>query len=139
MIVTNKPTNFDWCNNDISQRLAKDYPHDFSICDVDGIVRKEYILGYTHYTRFIVYESKHERELFSLSQLKTLSALSSAVDWKKFDRYSGVYGIRHNDDLTTFRIYNITDNQALDLGTMNGFDSLYQWFSKAPKQICQTI
>ena len=65
-----------WHNNRISEKLNKEYKKDFSICDIDGAVRCNYI----NKTRFIIYESKNENEkLMGASQLITLKILKIEV------------------------------------------------------------
>jgi len=80
-----------WHNNRISEKLNKEYKKDFSICDIDGAVRCNYV----NKTRFIIYESKNENEkLMGASQLITLKILNSSIDWTKFDEYSGVFVLK---------------------------------------------
>ena len=90
----------DWCNNRISKNLYEDYPKDFSLCDIDGAVKCFYKDQETGKTviRFIIYESKneHEREM-GKSQLSTLKIIDDAINWKQFDKYSGLYVLKIKD------------------------------------------
>jgi hypothetical protein len=84
-----------WHNNRISEKLNKEYSKDFSICDIDGVVRCNYYAEGIKKTRFIIYESKNEFEKsMGISQLSSLKLIRDSIDWKKFDEFSGVYVLK---------------------------------------------
>lgn len=110
----------EWYNNRIGKKLYEDYPHDFSICDIDGLVRFSYWSD-----RMIIYESKNERESISRSQLTSLRKLDSAIDWSRFDDLSGAYIIKIVDIDTDLRWYNLQGHLIF----RTTFDELYNIFS----------
>lgn len=124
---------YNWCNNAIGAKLNKDYPRDFSLCDIDGLVRKEYVSSSKHYTRMIIYESKHENEKIGTSQLKSLTTLSASIRWENFDNYSGVFILRHDEELNDVIVYKIHENDWQRRGEIS-FETLYAWFSALDKK-----
>jgi len=80
-----------WHNNRISKELNEHYKHDFSICDLDGVVRWSFVEKGKDKHRFIVYESKNKGERVSQTQLQTLRILNENMDWLNFDKFSGCY------------------------------------------------
>jgi len=79
----------EWYNNEIGKKLNEEYPHDFSLCDIDGLARFSY-----WNKRVIIYESKHKNETMRYSQKESLRILDNAIDWSKFDDMSGLYILR---------------------------------------------
>ena len=69
----------DWHNNKISKELDEKYPHDFSICDIDGACRKYYKDNGYWKTRLIIYESKNIDETITQTQLGTLYSLQTGM------------------------------------------------------------
>ena len=126
----------EWYNNEISKKLYNDYPHDFSICDIDGICRKFYKENNMWKTRLVIYESKFLNENASQTQMGTLFSLNENINWKAFDKYSGVFLILHNEELTELMIHkiiNISQNfkpkyDKKYIKTID-FDSFYEWIS----------
>ena len=96
-----------WHNNKISKRLDEEYPHDFSICDIDGICRCFYKQNNTWKTRFIIYESKEKNEEASQTQLQSLYELQTNIKWENFDEYSGVYLLKHDEAVEKIDMYKI--------------------------------
>ena len=125
-------SSYDWCNNDIGAKLNKEYPRDFSLCDIDGVVRTEYVSASCWHTRFIIYESKHPNEHLGESQLRTLTTLSASMNWKQFDDFSGIYLIKHDMELLKVRIYRVNNNDIQHIGNMS-FDMFYAWISAKDK------
>ena len=84
-----------WHNNRISEKLNLEYPKDFSICDIDGLVKCFYTENNKIKVRFIIYESKniHEKAM-GKAQLTSLKILNDSIDWSKFDEFSGVYVLK---------------------------------------------
>lgn len=101
-----------WQNNIISKRLNEDFPHDFSICDIDGVCR----CGYKDKNgkqkiRLIIYECKYENEKESKTQMDTLNFLKEFIDWSKFDSKSGVCLLRVMDEnADNLKIYSFKRN-----------------------------
>ena len=93
--------NEGWQNNYFNERIYKEFPRKFSIEDIDGIIRFEYVENDVWKTRLIIIEIKRfdEKEI-GQAQLKTLSTLYKAIDWNKFDDKSGVFLIKAIDDNT---------------------------------------
>ena len=111
----------EWYNNAISKKLHEEYPKDFSICDVDGLVRFSYWR-----TRLIVYESKWENEKkMGDPQKKSLITLDDAIDWSKFDSMSGCFVLQIVDLENEIRWFNM-DRQKVRTTTFKG---LYEIFS----------
>jgi hypothetical protein len=111
-----------WHNNRISEKLNKEYKKDFSICDIDGVVRCNYGIK----TRFIIYESKNEYEKsMGDSQLTTLRTLNNAIDWVKFDEYSGVFVLKIIDLENKIIWYDLQGNEI----RKTNFKELYNIFS----------
>jgi|TARA_Y100000296_G_scaffold83792_1_gene115581 hypothetical protein len=116
-----------WHNNRISEKLNKEYKHDFSICDIDGCVRCHYKTAAGEFmTRFIIFESKNENEKEMRSaQHKSLQYLNNAIDWSYFDRFSGLYIIKIIDLDNRLEWYDINKK----LIRITTFDELYKIFS----------
>jgi hypothetical protein len=111
-----------WHNNRISLKLNTDYKKDFSICDIDGLVR----CNYGNKTRFIIYESKNKNEKkMGDSQLLSLRTLDNAIDWTKFDEYSGVFVLQIIDLENEIIWYNL---KGVEIRKTN-FKELYNLFS----------
>ena len=120
----------DWQNNRISKKLNLEYKKDFSICDIDGAVRCQY----GEKTRFIIYESKNEYERnMGNSQLTTLRLLQDAINWQKFDEYSGVFVLKiidlDKDNIKEIVWYDLKGTEI----RKTTFKELYNIFS------CRTI
>ena len=115
-----------WHNNRISEKLNKEYKKDFSICDIDGAVRCAYIKNNVWHNRFIIYESKNEKEKdIGDAQLKTLKLINNNFNWTKFDEYSGVFIIKIIDLENELQWFNL---QGILIRTTT-FDELYNIFS----------
>lgn len=115
-----------WHNNRISEKLNKEYSRDFSICDIDGVVRCHYKVNGKTKTRLIIYESKNKNEKkMGKSQLLSLNHLNDSIDWPKFDNYSGLFVIVINDLIKDLRWYDLKGNLKL----ITNFDELYNIFS----------
>jgi hypothetical protein len=115
-----------WHNNRISKKLNEDFPKDFSICDIDGVVRTEYNINGEWKKRFIIYESKNEYEkIMGESQRKSLKLLNDSIDWSKFDEYSGLYVLKIIDLENEILWYDINQN----LIRKTNFTELYNIFS----------
>jgi hypothetical protein len=116
----------EWYNNRISKKLNIEYPRDFSICDIDGAVRFGYYKDRVHNNRFIIYESKNELEKpMGKSQLTSLKMLSDAIDWTKFDEYSGVFVFKIIDLENEILWYDLQGNKIRTVT----FKELYNIFS----------
>jgi len=111
-----------WHNNRISLKLNTEYKKDFSICDIDGLVR----CNYGNKTRFIIYESKNENEKkMGDSQLLSLRTLNNGIDWTKFDEYSGVFVLKIIDLENKIIWYNLQGDEIRS----TSFKELYKIFS----------
>lgn len=116
----------EWYNNRISKKLNIEYPRDFSICDIDGVVRFGYYKDRVQNNRFIIYESKNEIEKsMGKSQLTSLKMLSDAIDWTKFDEYSGVFVFKIIDLENEILWYDLQGNKIRTVT----FKELYNIFS----------
>jgi len=111
----------EWYNNLIGKKLFEEYPHDFSVCDIDGAVR----CRYGDQTRLIFYESKNAGERISRTQIETLRVIESNINWHAFDYMSGVYILRIIDIDSIIEWRNL-DNQLVHV---TNFDQLYAIFS----------
>jgi|TARA_R100001132_G_C3241178_1_gene71862 uncharacterized protein (DUF2344 family) len=120
-----------WHNNRISEKLNKEFPKDFSICDIDGAIRKHYMENNKLNTRFIIYESKNKYENLSSAQLKTLKLINDSINWKNFDNYSGLFIIKIIDLEDKLEWYNL-QNELIRSTT---FEELYNIFSNNLNQI----
>ena len=111
-----------WQNNKLNKRINEELPHDFSLCDLDGVVHCFYEGG----IRLIIYESKNKGERISETQLRLLNIMNNAVDWSVFDYHSGIFFIRALDD--NFNKMEILD---LELNVLCEYDinDLHSWFS----------
>ena len=88
----------EWYNNRIGKKLYEEFPRDFSVCDVDGLVRFEYYKNNSHYTRLIIYESKNEDERpMKSAQYKSLKMIDEAINWHMFDYLSGLFVLKIRD------------------------------------------
>jgi hypothetical protein len=115
-----------WHNNRISQKLNLEFAHDFSLCDIDGLVRCHYTLNDSKYTRFIIYESKNLYEIdIKSSQKMSLNILNDSINWSKFDNYSGVFILKIIDLDNEIQWYDLKDN----LIRTTSFIDLYNIFS----------
>lgn len=115
-----------WHNNRISEKLNKEFARDFSICDIDGVVRCHYRLNGKTKTRLIIYESKNDKEKkMGKSQLMSLKQIEQSIDWRNFDRYSGLYVIKIIDIENDLRWYNLRG----ELKLQTTFHKLYEIFS----------
>lgn len=115
-----------WHNNRISKKLNEEYKRDFSICDIDGLVRCHYKKDKLWHTRLIIYESKniYEKQIGD-SQKASLLLLEKSIDWKQFDFYSGVYLIKIIDLDKKLEWYTLEG----ELKRTTDFLQLYQIFS----------
>ena len=88
-----------WQNNKFNLRINNELPKDFSLEDIDGVIRFHYMENGTLYTRLILYEVKSfgEKEI-QPAQRKTLNLLQQSIDWTKFDDMSGVFLIKALDE-----------------------------------------
>lgn len=115
-----------WHNNRISKKLNEDYPRSFSICDIDGLVRCNYKENGAWITRFIIYESKNDNEKpMNDAQKKSLELLDFSINWKQFDKYSGLYVLKIIDINQKIIWYNIKGENKYE----TTFDELYNIFS----------
>lgn len=115
-----------WHNNRISYKLNKEYPKNFSICDIDGAVRFEYYKNNIKYKRLIIYESKNQFEKkMGKSQLETLKLIKNSINWDLFDLYSGVFVLKIIDIDNTIEWYSL---EGLLIRITN-FENLYSIFS----------
>ena len=126
----------EWYNNEISKKLYNDFPHDFSICDIDGVCRKFYKDNNEWKTRLVIYESKHINERSSQTQLGTLFTLDKNINWNSFDELSGVFLILHNNELDELMIHKIIDTSytlkpKYDIEYIKtiSMDYFYKWIS----------
>jgi len=111
-----------WHNNRISKKINEDYPKDFSLCDIDGIVR----CHYEDKTRFIIYESKNENEKpMGKAQLLSLKTLEENINWSNFDKFSGVYVLKIIDLENMIIWYNLKG----EIVYRTTFEELYKIFS----------
>lgn len=132
-----------WHNNKISKKLNEEYKHDFSICDIDGICRCFYKQDNTWVTRFIIYESKEESESASQTQLQSLYELDVNIKWENFDDMSGVYLLKHDEEISNInrcKIKKVINGgysrptftyEKIDTITMDDF---YNWISAKDKR-----
>jgi hypothetical protein len=125
-----------WYNNEIGKRLYEEYRHDFSVCDIDGVCRKFYKQNNSWNTRLVIYESKHENEEISDTQLNTLYVLDKSIDWRNFDKYSGIFLIKHNENLSQLelnKIVNVSETikPRFELNYIKtiDMDGFYNWIS----------
>tara|TARA_Y100001938_G_C7809057_1_gene290948 strand:+ start:71 stop:454 length:384 start_codon:yes stop_codon:yes gene_type:complete len=115
-----------WHNNRISKKLNEDFPKDFSLCDIDGAIRCHYKKNNEFKTRFIVYESKNKTEKkMGSSQKQTLKTINEAIDWNKFDEFSGLFILKIIDLENIIHWYNIKG----ELIRTTTFTELYNIFS----------
>jgi hypothetical protein len=127
-----------WQNNKISKKLNEEYPHDFSICDIDGICRCFYKQNNTWKQRFVIYESKEKNEEASQTQLQSLYELDKSIKWENFDEHSGVYLLKHDEDVKCIDVYKIKENgfhkyQYEKIGETT-MDRFYNWVSVKDKR-----
>ncbi len=97
----------DWHNNKISKKLDEEYPHDFSICDIDGACRVFYKHEGKSKSRLVIYESKYLNEPIHQTQLQTLFEISNSMKWENFDKQSGVFVIRHDSNVWNLKVHKI--------------------------------
>lgn len=124
----NTTSSYNWCNNRVNRAMAERYPHDFSICDVDGLVRCHYVSQSINKTRMILFESKYPHEKISDSQIKTLTEFSASVRWEKYDSMSGVYLIRYESE-NSIDVYRVCNDSMYYRANLSSMDRLYEWFS----------
>jgi len=130
-----------WHNNKISKKLNEEYPHDFSICDIDGACRVFFKEDGKYKNRLVIYESKEINEEIKQTQLNTLWEINANMRWENFDEYSGVYLIRHDEEIWNLKIYKIQkiigyqklifECEFIKDMTMDGF---YNWISATDKR-----
>ena len=111
-----------WQNNLLNKKLNEEFPHDFGLCDIDGVVM---CLNYNK-KRFIIFESKNEFEKISDSQLRILKTLKESIDWTKFDDYSGIFILRIIDIDSNIKWYDLDDNLVRNTTMLE----VYNIFSK---------
>lgn len=131
----------DWHNNLISKMLDEKYPHDFSICDIDGVCRVFYKINNEWKTRLIIYESKMINEPISQTQMQTLYQINKNINWSSFDKQSGLYVIKHDENIINLDIYNIIEVIGygmplfeLKLIKSITMDDFYNWISATDKR-----
>lgn len=136
----------DWHNNLISKKLDEEYPHDFSICDIDGACRVFYKHEGNYKSRLVIYESKHLNEPIHQTQLQTLFEISDNMNWENFDKQSGVFVIRHDNNVWNLKVHKI--KKAVGYGRPlfecqlikeMTFDNFYNWISAADKRIDKKV
>lgn len=116
-----------WHNNRISEKLNKEYPRDFSICDIDGLVRTHYSSCGKQKTRLILYESKNQSEkIMGDSQRQSLEMIDKSIDWSAFDECSGVYVIKIIDIENSLDVFRVSTREHI---CNVSFEELYQIFS----------
>ena len=131
----------DWHNNKISKRLDEEYPHDFSICDIDGACRVFYKENNFYKNRLVIYESKELSEIITQTQLNTLFVLDHNIKWENFDEFSGLFIIRHDINIWNLKVMKIIeivgygrplfDCQIVKEITLDDF---YNWISATNKR-----
>jgi len=130
----------EWQNNEINRLININYPHDFSLCDIDGVVRTFYRENNIWKTRLIIFESKREHEKISDTQLTTLYELKLSINWNRFDKSSGVFlFILYDDRIIDVNILeNISNTVKPDirLSCIKKVDInyIYNWFSAKDKR-----
>lgn len=125
-------------NNDLNQLIAEsNFPHDFSIHDIDGFAWWAPTKYYHDHLkkRLVLYEFKHSNESITGTQLTGYRMLANVIDWTQFDEHSGVFLIRQakntTDEFDVYDIRNIKEKKT----TMT-IDKIYEWFSNKDK--CKT-
>jgi len=128
-----------WQNNRFNERVWNELPRKFSLEDIDGVIRFQYVDEKGNLkARLILYEYKSPVENFPKdAQLKTLNLLKRSIDWSKLDKRSGVFlikGLDENNDRT--EIYELIDMKWENKMEV-GFDYYKDWFYK-PEQLLKT-
>jgi len=117
-------------NNYLNARLNVEFPHDFALCDIDGVSRKSYQKDGKRHTRLIMYETKWKSEKLTPHQLKTLATIQTFTDWSQFDTFSGVYVIRANDsEFNSATVYEVLPNAKVKYAFKAKLKSIYNWMS----------
>lgn len=91
-------------NNPLNKKINEELPHDFSICDLDGVIR--WNKPYGTIKRLSIYEYKHYNEHLSNTQLDTLKEIDRRMDWRGLDDMSGVWLVE-SDGRTGYHCHNI--------------------------------
>lgn len=117
---------YAYCNNPINGMMAAEFPHDFSICDIDGTVRKHYMAYGQREMRFLITEVKKWNEPIHGTQEDTLLFLSSSLQWEKCDNESGVYIVKHSEHMDSFDVYDVYSKYHKY--TFNPIE-LHNWYS----------
>lgn len=122
-----------WQNNVLSKKLFEKSEHDFGYMDGDGVIQKCYFGG----NRMIFLEVKHMNEKVTYSEWLILSDLAR-IPWESlYDDKSGVFLLRHDEQVNYFEVYKITPEtkSTAQLGkpTIYTFKDLYEWFSAKDK------
>lgn len=123
----------DFENNIISKIMYEEFPHDFSICDIDSAVRCFYKENGNYRTRLILFECKYKDEEITKTQLDTLYQLQQNINWTKYDKWSGCFIIKYYDDdniiVNKFDFdYEKKDYIIYEIKNTNK-SKLYSWFS----------
>ena len=141
--------NRGWHNNIFNKRIWEEFPREFSLEDIDGVIRFHYLIDGNLKTRFILYEIKKVNEKIELPQLKTLFLLKKSINWEKFDEKSGIFIIKALDEFfNQSKILKLYDNKAVLFKDNVDFDYYKEWFYdnknpiihlKCPKCNCKEI
>ena len=129
--------NRGWHNNIFNKRIWEEMPREFSLEDIDGVIRFHYKdnNGFIR-TRLIIYEIKKKDEKIELPQLKTLFLLKHNINWIKFDERSGVFIIQALDEnFNKTKIFKLRINEAVLIQDNVDFDYYREWFYNDKKQL----
>ncbi len=120
-------------NNNLNTRLNKEYSHDFSICDIDGVSRCFYKKDNKWINRLVFFEAKRSYEKWSKTQISTLKIINKAIDWSKFDDKSGMFVLKDTGDNETeydkMGIYKIDNSDECEFIKIITIDAFYKWIS----------
>lgn len=115
----------EWCNNPINKIMANQFPHDFSIMDIDGMIVKEY----GNKIRILFTEIKNIGEKSSNRQNIGYSYIFNSFNWSKYDIFSGIYKIYHNTNLDKFDIYKMNNDGFEFKGMYYDINDIYEFYS----------
>lgn len=122
-----------WQNNIVGKYLYDHCPHDFGYMDGDGVNHKDYGFG----CRIVYLEVKHWNEHLSDSEWIILRDLAKMPWEQSYDDLSGVFMLRHNEELTHIDVYKFYKNtDASNLTLWRHFDNMnqiYEWLSAKDK------
>lgn len=123
-----------WQNNNFNKRVFEEFPREFSLEDVDGVIT----FYYEGKVRLIIYEIKSVNERNpGMPQLLMLNLLRQSIDWRKFDDKSGVFIIRGLDEnfnkTDINKLIGKENNQFIfeDIGVVD-FNYYQDWFYGKP-------